>query len=490
MKKIVLGFLALVLALIAVLGVRTLARRSIQIAEPPAPRVAIPASAAERLAAALRLETISYEKERAELFNPAPFLAFQDLLARSFPLVHSRLSLEKVNRFGLVYRWPGSRSDLTPILLLAHCDVVPVAPESSARWSHPPFGGVIADGFIWGRGALDDKGSLMGILESVELLLAEGVVPERSVYLAFGQDEEILGESGAAAMAALFKSEGRTFEFILDEGLPVLQDGMSGLSRPVALIGISEKGYASVELTVQAAGGHSSMPERQTAVGLIARAVARLEENPFPAGIVGPARDMFRAIGPEMTWTRRTVLANLWLFGKVVTHMLAGSPASNALIRTTTAPTILRAGIKDNVLPTEARAVVNFRILPGETVAGVVARAKTTIADERVAVKLLEGATEPSPVSSVDSDAYGIVQKAAVQVFSDVLAAPGLMIGATDSRHYIGLTSAIFRFGPVRMTSADLERPHGLNERISVEGYADMIRFYRRLILLAATGRS
>jgi carboxypeptidase PM20D1 len=184
------------------------------------------------------------------------------------------------------------------------------------------------------------------------------------------------------------------------------------------------------------------------------------------------------------------VFANLWLFGRVVKKMLAGSPASNAIIRTTTAPTILRAGVKDNVLPTEARAVVNFRILPGETVAGVVARAKATIADERVMLMLQPGATEPSPVSSIDTDAYRLVRKAAAQVFSDALTAPGLMVGATDSRHYVGLSPAIFRFGPVRLASADLERPHGTNERISIEAYGEMIRFYLRLIRLAAAGRS
>jgi len=482
------GIVALtaLLLLFAVLAFKTVRFKSLQMKTVPAAALEIPGPAVERLSQAIRFRTISYEKDQAALADPQAFQAFIDFIDRSFPRVRAGLKKETIGPAGLLYRWQGKNPDLKHILLMAHSDVVPVAADTEARWTHPPFDGVVADGFIWGRGTMDDKQSLMGILEAVERLLADGFRPERGVDLAFGCDEEILGLAGAAQIARRLRADGRDYEFILDEGLPIMEGGLPGLTRPVALIGTSEKGYASLNLDVTMEGGHSSMPAAQTAIGVLGRAISRLEANPCPTRFEGPTRDMFRYVGAEIPFPQKTIFANLWLFGKLVLARMGGLPATSAVVRTTTAPTIIRGGIKDNVLPASAHGVVNFRILPGDSVAAVVEHARRVIADERVQISVQDGATEPSPVSLADSPAFRVLQKTAVEVFPDVLVAPGLMVGATDSRHYIGLSKNIFRFGPDRMTDEDLKRPHGVNERISEAGYKDGIRFYIRLIRNAA----
>jgi carboxypeptidase PM20D1 len=478
-RRVLLGVL---FVLAVVLIVRTLGFRSVPVKVRPASAAEISDDVLNRLSGAVRIRTVSYEPDRADKIDRAAFAAFLDYLEKSFPLVHAGLEREVIGSFALHYRWPGRRPELKPILLLAHMDVVPAAEDGPVRWTHPPFDGIIADGFVWGRGTLDDKQSLLGILEAVEGLLREGFVPDRGVDLAFGCDEEVGGAEGAARIAAKLRADGRSFELVLDEGLMIMQEGLSGLTRPVALIGTAEKGYASLELRVKAAGGHSSLPPKRTAIGALGRAVSRLEEHPFPARLRQPTRDMLLAIGPEMPFLKRLLMANLWLFGRPLMIALSGSPASDAVIRTTTAATIFQSGIKENVLPAEARAVVNFRILPGETVADVVEHVRSVVADAQVEITVRPNPVEPSRVSSADSEAFRRLQATILQVFPDALVAPGLMVGATDSRRYETLSENIFRFNPVRLTTADLARPHGVDERIAAAGYKDQIRFFMQLI--------
>ena len=482
MKKAALTLLILFLILSGVLLIRTAAFRPAQAAVRPAPAEEISGAVLERLAGAVRFRTVSFEPSRAAETDRAAFAAFLGYLEKSFPLVHARLEREVIGSFALHFRWPGRRPELKPILLLAHMDVVPAAEGAQSGWTHPPFDGTVADGFLWGRGALDDKQALLGILEAAEKLLGEGFVPERGIDLAFGCDEEVGGEEGAAQIAEKLRAAGRSFEFILDEGLTIMEDGLSGLARPVALIGTSEKGYASLDLSVRSEGGHSSVPPKQTAIGILARAVSRLQDHLFPAHLRQPTLDMLRAVGPEMPFMKKLFMANLWLFSRPLLAVMAGSPPSSALIRTTTAPTIFQAGVKDNVLPGEARAVVNFRILPGDTVAGVVEHVRSVIADDRVVIAARPDAREPSRVSPGDSAAFGTLRETILQVFPEVLVAPGLMVGGTDSRRYDALSPNIFRFTPIRLKTADLARMHGIDERISERGYKDEIRFMVRLI--------
>ena len=437
-------------------------------------------SAALHLSQTLRFPTISHE-DPAD-FDSGAFSLLHAYLRQSYPRAHSELELEIVGPASLLYTWKGEEPDLPPVALMAHQDVVPIEPGTEDEWSYRPFGGEIADGYIWGRGAMDDKGSLVAILEAVETLLARGFRPKRSIYLAFGHDEEVGGEAGAAAVAELLKSRGVRPFLVLDEGGAIAEGFLPGLDRPIATVGIAEKGAASVEIEVKVEGGHSSVPPRQTAIGILSRALVRLEDNPLPGGIQGPFRDMLLTVGREMSFSRRLVLANLWLFGPLVERQLSRVPAADSMMRTSTAITIVDGGVKANVLPSKATAVVNFRIAPGDTVEGVLDHVRRVIGDPRVSVVEARETREPSPVSPTDSEGYRLVERTIRQIFPEAIVAPYLLPGGTDSRHFTALTPDVYRFGAIRVGSDDLRRAHGTDERLSVETLAQMVAFYLRIL--------
>ncbi len=479
-------FLFLIVAgLVAVACVvmfRAVAFSSRQVQAIPANGMSLDTNAlAGRLARALQFQTISYE-DRAQ-FDKEAFVSFQKFLEQSFPKVHAAMKKEIVGDYSLLYTWKGRDDKELPILLAAHMDVVPAEAEQGSKWTYPPFQGRIADGFIWGRGALDDKESIMGLLEAVESLLKEGFVPRRTIYMAFGHDEEIEGSHGAAKIAELLKSRQVKLDYVLDEGLAIIEKSVPGIFMPVALVGIAEKGVLNIELRIDSEGGHSMMPPKQTAIGILSSAVSRIENNPFPARMEVPVRKMFETLLPEMPFGMRVVFANLWLFEGLVKKKLTSEPKTNAIVRTTVAPTIFQAGVKENVLATKARAVASCRILPGDTIDNVLVNVKKTINDPRVKVTALERLNKnPNYMADTGSKGYRDVERAIRQVFPQTLVAPGLVIGATDSRHYSVLTDNILHFTPVSIMSDDLKRFHGTDERISVKGYEDVVRFYEQLL--------
>jgi carboxypeptidase PM20D1 len=437
--------------------------------------------AVQRLAGALRIPTVSYgEPERND---PAQFDALADYLQRSFPRTHAALTRELVGK-SLLFTWAGKDPSAPPLLLLAHTDVVPVEPGTEEKWTHPPFGGVVADGAVWGRGARDDKSSVLALLEGAEWLLAQGFQPTRTVLLAFGHDEEIGGQEGAVRIAALLKSRGITNADLLDEGSAVLTGGIvPGVQRPVAAIMAAEKGYFSVKMTTRAEGGHSSRPPPVTAVSRLAGAVARVQSSPLPTRLVSPVTDMFDRLAPEMPFAGRLVLANRWLFSPLIRRQLAANQTTNTLVRTTTATTVFQAGIKDNVLPSEAMALVNFRLLPGDTKAEVMAHLRQVIADEGVELAEYGGfGVEASAVSSTDSDAFRLLERTAREIFPEAVVSTGLVTGATDARNYEGVYATRYNFSPSLITPDDLPTIHGTDERIGVDNYLGMVRFYVQLL--------
>lgn len=438
------------------------------------------AASAARLAEAIRIPTIS---TAAGVTDVAAFEAFHRWLAANYPKVHAELERDQVGS-SLLFVWPGAEPAAPALLLASHFDVVPA---DAADWTHPPFAGVVTDGYVWGRGALDDKYGVVGIMEAVEALLGEGFRPASTIVLAFGHDEEVGGASGAARMADRLAARGIRVGMAVDEGLVVTEGMLPGVSRPVALVGLGEKGYLSVRLRTTAEGGHASMPPGETAVGVLAAAVARLESRPFEASLDGPARELFAAVGPAMDWPLKMVMTNLWLFGPIVERQLLAKPATAALIRTTTAGTMLRAGTKENVLAREAEAVFNFRIRPGESRASVLEGIRERIDDPRVVAEPLAGmAMDPSPVSPAEGPHWEALRAAIGAVFPDSVVAPSLVVGATDGRWYADVAEAVYRFGPVRLTGPDLARLHGVDERISIEGFATAVAFYRELIVGAS----
>jgi len=486
MKRIVLVLLVVLVGLIAAVVTRTLGLHSRQAAVAPvAPEPLDSNALAQRLAGALRFKTISYQDSTQ--FEAREFDGFQRYLRESFPKLHAVLKLEKVNGYGLLYEWVGSDTGLAPVVLLAHQDVVPVEPGTEGKWTEPPFGGTIAGGYVWGRGALDDKGSLVGILEAVEHLISVGAKPRRTVYLAFGYDEEVGGRRGAARIAALLATRNVRPEFVLDEGGALATGLIPGVAAPVALIGIAEKGYVTVELTAQAEGGHSSMPPKETAVGILAAGLTRLEHHQMPRAIRGPTADLFDFLGPEMPFGPRLVMANRWLFGGLLAAGFGATPQGNAMLRTTTAPTVLQAGVKENVLPSTARALVNFRILPGDSAGSVLAHVRRAVDDPRIAVReLQETVSNPSGVTSANAEPFQLLARTIRQVIPEAVVTPWLVVGATDSRHYSGLTPNILRFVGAPIGPDDVRRVHGSDERVGVQAYANSVRIYIQLLKNAA----
>lgn len=320
----------------------------------------------------------------------------------------------------------------------------------------------------------------------MEHLLERDFRPRRGVLLAFGHDEEVGGLEGAAAVARLLSERGIHPAFVFDEG-GVIVDGMvPGVSGPVAVVGITEKGYVSVELVVETDGGHSSTPPSETSIGILADAVRRLERTPLPTRMEPPVRALFEALAPEATMGHRLVFANLWLFAPLVIRLLGRFPETASMVRTTTAPTIFQAGVKDNVVPGHARAVVNFRILPGDSIQSVLEHARRTVADDRVRVAALPEQREPSHTSPVDSQHFALLSRTIREVFPDTVVAPYLVVGGTDARHFQELTEDIYRFMPLRLSRDDLKGIHGSNERVSVEGFRKAVGFYIRLLRNAA----
>ncbi|MFC8386750.1 M20/M25/M40 family metallo-hydrolase [Nocardia sp. NPDC057272] len=437
---------------------------------------------AQRLAVALQCVTVSTEDPAHTA--TAEFARLATHLETSFPRVHAELTLTTFGHSRL-YRWEGAEPGAVSAILLAHQDVVPV--DDAQRWTHPPFDGVVDDEFIWGRGAIDDKSRVLAVLEAVESALETGIRPRHTMFLAFGHDEEVFGDGGAVRMAQHLRDQDVRAELLLDEG-GVITDGVAdGVDRPVASIMLGEKGYATVRLSVTETGGHSSMPGKQTAVGRLARAVARVQDHPMPLRLTPVISDMLARMREALPEPRRRLLELTdarglsKLAGPLVARIMATGPTTEALVRTTTAPTVISGGVKANVLPQSAEALVNFRILPGDSVAAVLAHCTRVIRDIGVAIDLVGPASEPSRFHG-PGPAFDMVAELASSVVPGIVTTTGIVPGATDSRHYDGLAATRCNFAPIVLTAADLERIHGTDERISRLNYARLIEFNRRLI--------
>ncbi|XP_069801392.1 N-fatty-acyl-amino acid synthase/hydrolase PM20D1 isoform X2 [Dendropsophus ebraccatus] len=434
----------------------------------------------EALAGAIRIPTVSFSEEEQ---NVTALAEFGGYIRKVFPGVFSSsiVKHEVVAEYSHLFSVQGSDRSLRPYMMLAHLDVVPAPPEG---WDVPPFSGEERDGYIYGRGALDDKSCVIGVLQALELLLKRGYHPKRSFYIGLGHDEEVSGHKGAMKIVQILQSRGVKLLFVVDEGLAVLDGVIQGIKRPVALIGTTEKGSITLNLTVNQPPGHSSMPPAETSIGILAAAVSRLERNPMPNMFgEGPEASMFEQLAGEFVFPLNVMMANLWLFSPIISRVLERTPSSNALVRTTTAVTILNAGVKSNVIPRMARATVNFRLHPAQTVQEALDIVQNTINDARVEISVLNS-FDPLPISPYDESNFGYqtLQRTIHSVFSAAPVAPGVCIGNTDSRHFVNLTDSIYRFSPFTLKAEDLSRIHGLNERISLDGLQRLTQFYYQLI--------
>ncbi len=440
----------------------------------------------ERFCGALRIATVSYsDRSRIDYSKYRDYIKF---IEKSYPKVHKTLKRERIGEYNLLYYWKGKDSSLKPIVLMAHYDVVPV--ENEGAWEKPPFGGIVEDGIVWGRGSLDDKLSMIGIMEAVESLCNDGFVPEGDVYLAFGHDEEVGGTKGAVLIVEELKKRGLSFSLVLDEGSVVTEDMISGVNRPVAFVGVTEKGMMNVKITAKGVGGHASMPPKVSAAGVLARVLVAIEENMARPRITKTLSAFMYELSNYMSPVRRFVFRHQKIFKSVLLKGFSKSPSTDAMIRTTRAITMLNGSTKENILPQKASAVVNVRLLHPDTVESAYEEIKEIVKKTRginpgdVEVEVLydRGASNPGIESDINSDSYARVKNAIRDVFGDVAVVPFIMVGGTDSRHYAGIAEGIFKFLPLLLSKKDIETIHANNERVSVENFKRAIEFYKRII--------
>jgi carboxypeptidase PM20D1 len=488
----ILGRLALLLiaafvVLIAVIAVRTATYKPPGVADGHEVKVAPPiavdvAAAAQHLSQAVQIQTVSHQDLADD--QPAEWEKLHALLQSAYPAAHAAMTREIVGRNTLVYTWPGSDPSLAPVILMAHQDVVPVTAGTEKDWKHPPFSGAIADGAVWGRGSIDDKGSLITLFEGAEALAKAGFKPRRTVIIVSGEDEEVRGD-GAKAAERYLAAKGIKAEFVIDEGQAVVTNNPITGGR-LALIGTAEKGYATLRVTAKAAGGHSSAPPPDGGgVVTLSKAVVAIAGKSFPMEFRGPGAAMLQSLAPAAGLPIRVAVANTWLFKPMIVKQISATAAGAALLHTTIAPTMLQGSPKENVLPQTASAWINYRIAPGDTSRTVLARAKSAVGTLPVALSYEPTLSEPSPVSSTTSDGWKVVAAVTREV-ARAPVAPSLVTAGTDSRYLQPVARDVYRFQPMDFGMDDIEMIHGTNEHMTLKNLEQAVQFYGRLIATAA----
>ena len=436
--------------------------------------------AVSNLSKSIEFKTIS--NQLASEKNLKEFDSFIMWLKNTYKLVSENTSLQTFNET-LLFRWEGEDKSLQPILLTGHYDVVPVIPGTEDKWEEPPFSGKVDSEYIWGRGALDDKSGVIGILEAVTYLMEKGFQPKRTVYLSFGHDEEIGGVNGARLVAEHLSEKGIQLEWSLDEGSFLLEGFIPNVEKLVAAINVAEKGSVTIQVVGKGKGGHSSMPTSKSAVGHLSKALAKLEDNRMSGGLEGLNLAMFDEMSRHMPFIYKVAFANRWLFGGLIDSYLSRLPATNAMLRTTTAPTMLSASIKTNVLPIEAVGVVNFRIHPRNSVDDVFDHVRDLVESDDVEIRSMSYSGRPaSEVSSWESRGYKVIESSVREIFGDVIVAPGLMIAGSDSRHYGKVADDAYRFNPFPLSNEEFAGFHGTNERIKAKDFVQGIKAYIRIL--------
>ncbi len=434
------------------------------------------------LSDAIKIKTISNVDVDKVDWNE--FKRLHALFEERFPLVYKNLKCEEISLASLLFTWEGKNPDLEPIALLGHQDVVPVAAGTEGDWTHPAFDGVDDGEFVWGRGALDMKNHLIAVLESVESLLAEGFAPERTVYLCFGHDEEIVAAptSGAGSIAAVLKERGVHLDSVIDEGGAILNLNVGKiLNKKLAGVGIAEKGYVDYRVSVSAKGGHSSQPPEHTALGALADVIKDIEGHQFKAKMPAFVYELFTKIGKNVSYPARIVTCNLWLLKPLITAVMKKIPPAASLIHTTTAVTMAEGSPAANVLPQKASVTVNFRMMPGVTIKNVEEHIRSCVRNKNIEVEYLKG-KEASKVSPTDSRSFKILEEICTRTDPDLLVAPYLVMGGTDAYHYEEVCDNIYRFAPFVMDTKLLLTTHGTDERIPISCMADGLKFFKRYI--------
>jgi len=473
-----LGYLIIIvlLTLLAVIIIRTLLFRPLP--EPMVPSEPVDLNeekVVQDMQDLIRCKTISYVNDNDT--DWAEFEKLQKLLMDRFPRVHAACTLRKIGKTGLLYHLPGEASDAVSVCM-AHYDVVPAEED---HWSRPAFSGILEDGVLWGRGTLDTKVTLCGVLEALELLLGQDYVPKQDLYLSFSGDEETSGGS-CPAIVQWFEEQGIRPALVVDEGGAVVDHVFPGVDASCALIGVAEKGYLDLDFCMDSNGGHASTPPSRQVLGHLSRAVCAIERKPFHYQLTKPTREMFNILGRHSSFLYRMIFANLWCFGPVLDlyGRLSGGEL-NAMIRTTVAITRFEGSNAYNVMPPKAKFGVNMRLLGSDTLETVQERLKTVVANDRIKLHFVEG-MNPSPSSDTDCDGWNVLKNAICQTWPGAIVSPYLMMACSDSRHYNRITDRVYRFSAMHLSKEERAMIHGNNERIPVETLLTTVRFYVRLL--------
>lgn len=441
----------------------------------------------KNLSDAIKIKTISNVDE-----SKVDWAAFDELHAlfeERYPLIHKTLKKEVVGKASLLYTWEGKNPDLDPIALLGHQDVVPVSAGTEQDWEHEPFSGDVADGYIWGRGAVDMKNHVVGVLEAVETLLEDGFVPERTVLLCFGHNEEVVAspDNGAKKISALLESRGVRLDSVLDEGGAILPIKVPGIiDKNLAGIGIAEKGYCDYRISLTAKGGHSSTPPNHTALGRMADVIKDIENNQFKSEITSIVDGLLDKVGRNTSFLARNVLCNAKYLKPVLKVVMSNIPQAASFVRTTTAVTMAEGSPQANVLPQKASVAVNFRVMPGQTIADVKTHLQKVIKNKNVEIELI-GGQEPSNISPTDSRAFKAIEEICFRMNNKNVAAPYLVMGGTDARNYQNICDNVYRYSPFMLDPKLLGTMHGTNERIEIASFEDGLAFFKRYIKTLAS---
>lgn len=471
--------LVLLVLVIAVLTVNTIRKKPKKVTVPAIEPLELDKDKlALHLSGMIQYKTIT--SLNMEGFDKDAFFGLHDYLENTYPLLHKTLEKEIVNTYSLLFKWNGSGSEKKPFLMMAHMDVVPADERTADKWEHGAFSGDVAEGYVWGRGAIDMKGQLAAILESVEHLIGQGVVPKRDIYIAIGHDEESMGTLGAQKIVDRLAEKGVQLDFVIDEGGVVMDGKLMSVDAMVAAIGICEKGYVDIRLIAESAGGHASRPPKQTAVGALAKAIVALEKHYMKPTLNKPLKSMLDAVGGYMKFPLNVIASNLFLTKPLLLKGMNSGSTGAAMVRTTAAPTMLQGSSAPNALAERAEAVVNFRISPDDTVEGLLAHIKKTVG-EGIKLEIIQ-AYGPSGVSSTSSEAYKIIEETIQTIFPEYVVSPYLMVGATDSRRYAAVADEIYRFQPFRSMADDVDTLHAANERLHIDSLREGVEFFVRLV--------